>query len=100
VQRTTQVIDNIGPVKAINELEYLDGAVFANVYGNDYIIKIDSSNGHVMGIINLPRIIQQYAKGFTPNENEVLNGIAWDSANKKMYITGKHWPKMFELTIN
>ncbi|MEP7143532.1 MAG: glutaminyl-peptide cyclotransferase [Ferruginibacter sp.] len=100
VNSTKQVIDNIGPVNAINELEYFDGYVFANVYGSDFIIKIDPSNGHVAGIINLPGLIKQYAPGFTPDENEVLNGIAWDSANKKMYITGKHWPKMFELTIN
>ncbi|MEO5892850.1 MAG: glutaminyl-peptide cyclotransferase [Ferruginibacter sp.] len=100
VQRTTMVTDNIGPVNSLNELEYFDGHVFANVYGSDYIVKIDPSNGHVMGIINLPGIIKQYAKGFNPDENEVLNGIAWDSAGKKMYITGKHWPKMFEITIN
>jgi len=100
IKSTKQVTDNIGPVRAINELEYLDGFVFANVYGSDYIIKIDPSNGHVVGIINLPGIIQQYAKGFTPNEEEVLNGIAWDSAAKKMYITGKHWPKIFEIIVN
>ncbi|MEO7768989.1 MAG: glutaminyl-peptide cyclotransferase [Ferruginibacter sp.] len=100
VKTTRQVIDNIGPVKEINELEYFDGFVFANVYGSDFIIKIDPSNGHVVGIINLPGLVKEYVKGFVPDENEVLNGIAWDSAGKKMYITGKHWPKMFELTIN
>lgn len=100
IKSTKQVLDNIGQVKAINELEYVNGYVFANVYGNDFILKINPANGHVVGIINLPGIIQQYAKGFTPDENEVLNGIAWDSASKKMYITGKRWPKMFELIIN
>jgi len=100
IKSTKQVSDNIGPVNSLNELEYFDGHVFANVYGSDFIVKIDPSNGHVIGIINLPGIIKQYAKGFTPNEEEVLNGIAWDSAGKKMYITGKHWPKMFELTFN
>lgn len=100
IQRTLQVSDNIGPVNSINELEYIDGNVYANVYGKDIIIKIDPSNGHVTGIIYLPGIIQQYAKGFAPDANEVLNGIAWDSANKKMYVTGKHWPKMFELIVN
>ncbi|MBC7887182.1 MAG: glutaminyl-peptide cyclotransferase [Ferruginibacter sp.] len=100
VKATKQVTDNIGPVNEINELEYFDGYVFANVYGNDYIIKIDPSNGHVVGTINLPGIIKEYGKGFVPDGNEVLNGIAWDSANKKLYITGKHWPRLFELTIN
>ena len=70
------------------------------MYGSDIIIKIDPSNGHVVGVINLPGVIRQYANNFIPDENEVLNGIAWDSASKKMYITGKHWPKMFELQIN
>ena len=100
VKSTRQVTDNIGPVKSINELEYFDGYVFANVYGSEIIIKIDPNNGHVVGVINLPGIIKQYAKEFIPDEEEVLNGIAWDSAAKKMYITGKHWPKMFELTFN
>ncbi len=100
VKSTKQVTDNIGPIKEINELEFIDGFVFANVYGSDIILKIDPANGHVVGIINLPKLIQQYAKDFKPDDNEVLNGIAWDSANKKMYITGKHWPKIFELTIN
>lgn len=100
VKTTKQVTDNIGPVKLINELEYFDGYVFANVYESDIIIKIDPANGHVVGTINLPGLIKQYVPGFMPDDNEVLNGIAWDSAGKKMYITGKHWPKMFELSIN
>ena len=100
VKSTKQVVDNLGPVDRLNELEYVDGFVYANVYGSDIIIKIDPSNGHVVGVINLPGLIKQYSNGFTPDENEVLNGIAWDSASKKMYITGKHWPKMFELTLN
>jgi glutamine cyclotransferase len=100
LKTTKQVTDNIGPVDKINELEYIEGSIFANVYGRDYIIRIDPSNGHVTGIINLAGIIQQYVKGFAPDENEVLNGIAWDSTARKMYITGKHWPKLFELTIN
>lgn len=100
VKSTRQVTDNIGPVSSLNELEYIDGFVFANVYGSEFIVKIDPANGHVVGTINVPGIIKQYGNGYTPNEEEVLNGIAWDSAAKKMYITGKHWPKMFELTIN
>ncbi|MEO6548594.1 MAG: glutaminyl-peptide cyclotransferase [Ferruginibacter sp.] len=100
VKSMKQVIDNIGPVKEINELEFVNGFIYANVYGSDFIIKIDPNNGHVVGIINLPGLMRDYAKGFTPGDNEVLNGIAWDSSNNKMYITGKHWPKMFELTLN
>ena len=61
---------------------------------------IDPANGHVVGRIDLPGLINQYAKGYSPDNNEVLNGIAWDSTSKKIYITGKHWPKMFEGTLN
>lgn len=100
VKGTKQVSDNIGPVNLINELEYIDGFIFANVYGSDFILKIDPANGHVKGRMNLAGLIKQYSKGFSPDDNEVLNGIAWDSTRKKLYITGKHWPKMFELTLN
>ncbi|CAN5584826.1 glutaminyl-peptide cyclotransferase [soil metagenome] len=100
LKRTLQVIDNVGPISLLNELEYIDGFVFANVYESDLIVKIDPANGHVVGKIYLPGLIEQYAKGYAPDGNEVLNGIAWDSASKKIYITGKHWPKMFEALIN
>ena len=100
VKSARQVTDNLGPMDAINELEYIDGFVFANIYGSDIIIKIDPNNGHIVGKINLPGIIQQYDKNYTPGEGEVLNGIAWDSNAKKLYITGKRWPKMFEALIN
>lgn len=99
VKTAKQITDHIGPIKSINELEFINGYVFANVYGSDFIIKIDPSNGHVIGTINLPGLIKQYAKGYQPNDEEVLNGIAWDSATKKIFITGKRWPKMFELEI-
>lgn len=99
VKTAKQITDHIGPVKSINELEYIDGYIFANVYGSDFILKIDPSNGHVIGMINLPGLIKQYAKGYLPDEEEVLNGIAWDSTYNKMYITGKRWPKTFELEI-
>jgi len=100
LKSSVQVTDNIGPIKLLNELEYIDGYIFANVFESDFIIKVDPANGHVVGRIDLPGLINQYAKGYSPDNNEVLNGIAWDSASKKIYITGKHWPKMFEGTLN
>lgn len=99
IKTAKQITDQIGPVKYINELEFIDGFIYANVYQTNFIVKIEPSNGHVVGTIQLPGLIQQYAKGYIPDDEEVLNGIAWDSANKKMYITGKRWPKMFELEI-
>ncbi|MEO6719059.1 MAG: glutaminyl-peptide cyclotransferase [Ferruginibacter sp.] len=100
LKSTIQVTDNNGPMTALNELEYIDGYIFANVYGGDFILKIDPANGHVVGRIDLPDLITKYAKGYSPDSEEVLNGIAWDSATKMVYITGKRWPKMFEATIN
>lgn len=100
LKNTLQVIDNVGPISELNELEFIDGFIFANVYGRDHIIKIDPSNGHVVGRIDLPGLMKQYAKGFVPDANEVLNGIAWDSINKTLYFTGKRWPKLFEARIN
>lgn len=100
VKTTLQVVDNQGPVNEINELEYINGYVYANVYTSDYIIKIDPANGHVVGKISLPGLLQQYAPGYQLEQGEVLNGIAYDSTTKKMYITGKDWPKLFEVTLN
>ncbi len=100
IRTTLQVTNNEGPVNSINELEMINGFVFANIYTQDNIIKIDPANGHVVGNINLPGLIRQYAPKYIPKEGEVLNGIAYDSIGKKVYITGKNWPKMFEATFN
>jgi glutamine cyclotransferase len=100
IKSTLQINDNTGPVDSINELEMIDGFLFANVYLSDFILKIDPSNGHIVGKIDLPGLIQQHASGYIPKDGEVLNGIAYDSTTRKVYITGKHWPKMFEATFN
>ncbi len=100
IKTTIQVTDNLGPVDNINELELIDGFVFANVYQTNYIIKIDPANGHVVGKINLEGMMQQYfANQYVPGRTDVLNGIAYDSTTKKIFITGKRWPKLFEATI-
>jgi glutaminyl-peptide cyclotransferase len=105
IQKHIQVVDNTGPVDNINELEYIDGFIYANVFTENVILKINPANGHVVGTMNCEGLLQQYAAkeiaqpGFSINDN-VLNGIAWDSAARKMYITGKRWPKLFELSFN
>ncbi len=101
IRTTTQVTDNIGPVNNLNELELINGFVFANVYQSDTIVKIDPANGHVVGKIDLSGLKDQYFKNLlVPERTDVLNGIAYDSTTKKIYITGKRWPKMFEAFIN
>ena len=96
IKRTLQVVDQQGPVQNLNELEMINGFLYANVYMKDHIVKIDLATGHVVGKIDLPGLIRQYAPQFVPKEGEVLNGIAYDSTTRKVYITGKHWPKLFE----
>jgi glutaminyl-peptide cyclotransferase len=100
VKSTIAVTEDGVSMEALNELEFADGYVFANVYQTDVILKIDPASGHVAGKINMPGIIEKYAPDFNPKPNdEVLNGIAYDSASKKFFITGKHWPKLFEVAL-
>ena len=94
------VADNTGELDSLNELEYINGYVFANRWYNDHIYKIDTSNGHVIGIIDLAGLLHQYDPNFQIPDLAVLNGIAYDSTTKKLYITGKDWPKMFEMRLN
>jgi glutamine cyclotransferase len=95
------VADNTGSVDSINELEYIDGYIYANRWQTNDILKIDPANGHVVGKIDLTGLLEQYdAKDIIPGQTNVLNGIAYDSTTKKLYITGKRWPKMFMMTLN
>lgn len=101
VKSTISVTEDGSTIENLNELEFIDGFIYANVYVSDFIVKIDPASGHVVGRIDMPGIIEKFAPGYTPIPNdEVLNGIAYDSASKKLYITGKRWPKMFEIKLN
>ena len=94
------VADNTGELDSLNELEYINGYVFANRWYNNHIIKIDTANGHAVGIMDLTGLLHQYDPNDHVGDEAVLNGIAYDSATKKLYITGKDWPKMFEIKLN
>lgn len=97
VRNTLQVKDNTGFVQLVNELEYVDGFIFANIWQKDEIIKINPANGNVVGRLVISGLPQQYfPKEIIPGRTDVMNGIAYDSTTKKMYITGKRWPKVFE----
>jgi glutaminyl-peptide cyclotransferase len=100
IKSTIQVTDDNGPVSKVNELEYVNGFIYANVWETNYILKIDPSNGHVVGKIMVPDLLKEFSPDANPDRTDVLNGIAWDNATQKMYITGKRWPKMFEVTLN
>ena len=98
VKNTIAVVDNNGPVQEVNELEYIDGFVWANVYQTNRIIKIDPESGHVVGEMWLNNLLKP--SEIIPERTDVLNGIAYDSATKSLLITGKRWPKLFEIKIN
>ncbi|MHA4893445.1 glutaminyl-peptide cyclotransferase [Pedobacter sp. PWIIR3] len=94
------VYDNEGPVNSINELEYIDGKLYANIYTKDYLVVIDPQSGIVEKKIDMSGLL---AKGYKvtdgDKEIDVLNGIAWDKEGKRLYVTGKKWPKLFEITL-
>jgi glutamine cyclotransferase len=92
------VMDNNGPVSNINELEYIDGFIYANVWQTDHIIKIDPSTGKVMGKINLDSLVKQI-RSQAPDA-DFLNGIAYNPETKSIYVTGKLWPLVFEIRLN
>lgn len=97
--RRINVNDNFGPVGNLNELEWINGFVFANRYQTDMIYKINPDNGRVEARIDLSDLKGQAGFTVADRYNEVLNGIAYDSATGRIFITGKYWPKLFEIKI-
>lgn len=83
--------------KLINELEWVDGKIYANVYFKDDILIIDPKTGQVDGIIDLSNIM--YPPSKKGEREEVLNGIAYNGVKDELYITGKHWPKLFHIKL-
>ena len=98
------VTDNNGPVNNLNELEFINGYIYANKYQTNYILKIDPSNGQVIGRADLTGILERYSKEnvnkekYTSND-AVLNGIAYDGHTGKLYVTGKLWPSVYEISL-
>jgi glutamine cyclotransferase len=82
----------------INELEMAEGFLYANVYQSNQIIKINPSSGLVVGKMTFNGLLS--AQEIIPDRTDVLNGIAYDSISKTFLITGKRWPKMFEIKLD
>ncbi len=100
--RRIGVYDHLGPKGNINELEYINGYVYANVWQTDYIIKIDPASGKIVGVIDFSDLRSKAgisAPDGHEHSPEVFNGIAYDSVGKRIFITGKYWPKLFEIQI-
>lgn len=96
VTKTITVLDNKVPVNELNELEYVQGSIYANIWHDDRIAIIDPQNGHVTGWIDLTGLIPQ---GDLQDPEAVLNGIAYDQKNDKLFVTGKLWPRLFEIKV-
>jgi glutamine cyclotransferase len=96
VIRSIEVRDKNVPLKELNELEFVNGEILANVYRTDYIVRIDPNSGNVLGWIDLKGLLRPEEK--TGNV-DVLNGIAWDAATQRLFVTGKRWPALFEIVV-
>jgi glutamine cyclotransferase len=90
------VTDQGRPVIHLNELEYVKGEIFANIWGTDYIARISPASGKVVGWIDLSGLSKQFDKSVPI---DVLNGIAYDQQHDRLFVTGKLWPKLFEIRL-
>lgn len=100
VNKIITVRNHLGEVDQLNELELINGYVFANRWQTDEIVKIDTTNGQVVGIMNMKGLLPQYAPEVIIREEAVLNGIAYNAEKNTLLITGKDWPRLFEIKLN
>lgn len=103
IVKDLKVTDERGPVNQVNEMELIKGYIYANQWMTDLILKIDTSTGRVVARADLSPLRQQAGiPGFTGREDgpDVLNGIAYDQATNRIFITGKNWPKLFEVKLD
>ncbi|MCX6326161.1 MAG: glutaminyl-peptide cyclotransferase [Bacteroidia bacterium] len=91
-----EVYDNERKVDQLNELEYINGEIWANIWMTDLIARIDPASGKVLAYIDLKGILPESER---KADTDVLNGIAYDDAGKRVFITGKKWPKLFEIRL-
>jgi glutaminyl-peptide cyclotransferase len=94
--RRINVADAGKPVNELNELEFIRGEIWANVWQTDRIARISPADGRVLGWIDLTGILPKTER---TNSDAVLNGIAYDAAGDRIFVTGKLWPKLFEIKI-
>jgi glutamine cyclotransferase len=92
------VTDNNGPVGDVNELEYINGYIYANVYLSNNIIKIDLASGRVVGKLDFSSLDAEVKNKYPGSE--YFNGIAYDSVTKKIFVTGKLWPTIYEVKFS
>jgi glutaminyl-peptide cyclotransferase len=96
-RRRVKVTDAAVPVERLNELEYVRGEIWANVWETDFIVRISPKDGRVVGWIDLKGLQSGPAVKLGPEA--VLNGIAYDAQNDRIFVTGKLWPRLFEIRV-
>lgn len=84
------------PLPQLNELEWIDGEVWANVWTQDAIVRIDPATGVVTGVVDLTGLLPDRSG---MESDDVLNGIAWDPGSRRLFVTGKNWPSLFEIRL-
>jgi len=102
IQKTIGVYNNYGYVSDINELEYVDGKIYANLYGQNEVVVIEPTTGQIVNSINFSNLLAQANVKYNPTTIDigyVLNGIAYQPKSKTFFITGKCWPVMVEIKI-
>lgn len=96
LDRKVRVTIEDRPIRFINELEYIDGKIWANVYTSDEIVIINPKDGRIQGVVDCRGLLPKELR--TPT-TDVLNGIAYNPADGKIYLTGKNWPKLYEVRL-
>jgi glutamine cyclotransferase len=96
VLRTIKVLDAGAPLNELNELEYIKGEIYANIWHSERIVRIDPATGKIVGWIDLKGLRPPQDAG---DDDNVLNGIAYDAARDRLLVTGKRWSKIFEIRL-
>ncbi len=96
VDHSIQVLKADIPLERLNELEYVKGEIYANIWQTDWVARIDPATGRVVGMIDFSYLLPA---ADTNETTSVLNGIAYDPAGDRLFITGKNWPKLFEVRL-
>jgi glutamine cyclotransferase len=95
-QRAIKVYDEDRPLMKLNELEYIKGEIYANIWETDWIVRIDPQSGKILGWIDLKDLLSPSDRSV---QTDVLNGIAYDGAGERLFVTGKLWPKLFQIRL-
>ncbi len=97
IVKRVEVGNNKAIYKNVNELEYINETIYANIYTTEMIVQIDPETGRILSEINFPDMIKMYHN--QKDRIDLMNGIAWDEKNNRLFVTGKLWPKLFEIEL-